>query len=69
MRPDIVLLGPNQPFNEDELRKELRRRGLEVEVLRLSEVYRGCRLYSSSMIIEEVLARWRSVTERRGSQP
>ncbi len=69
VRPDIVLLGPNQPFNEDELRKELRRRGLEVEVLRLSEVYRGCRLYSSSMIIEEVLARWRSVTERRGSQP
>ena len=69
VRPDIVLLGPNQPFDEDELREELRRRGLEVEVLRLSEVYKGCRLYSSSMIIEEVLARWRGVTERRGSQP
>ncbi|RLF10855.1 MAG: FAD synthase [Thermoprotei archaeon] len=69
VRPDVVFLGPNQPFDEDELREELRRRGLEVEVLRLSEVYKGCRLYSSSMIIEEVLARWRGVTERRGSQP
>ena len=69
VRPDVILLGPNQPFNESELKEELKRRGLEVEVVRLREAYRGCRLYSSSMIVEEVLARWRELNGPRGPRP
>lgn len=69
VRPDIVLLGPNQPFDEATLKEELRRRGLDVEVLKLHEVYKGCKLYSSSMIIEEVLARMCEPIGRRTPQP
>jgi FAD synthetase len=69
VRPDVILLGPNQPFDESELKEELKRRGLEVEVVRLREAYRGCRLYSSSMIVEEVLARWRELNRPRGPRP
>ncbi|RLF12427.1 MAG: FAD synthase [Thermoprotei archaeon] len=65
VKPDVILLGPNQPFNEEWLEEELNRRGLNVEVVRLKEAYRGCRFYSSSQIIEEVLAR----AERRFNEP
>lgn len=35
VRPDIIALGYDQKFDEDELRKELKRRGLKIEVVRL----------------------------------
>lgn len=57
IEPDIILLGPNQPFDEEVLREELKERGLGVEVVRLSETFRDCRFYSTSQIINEVLAR------------
>lgn len=69
IRPDVVLLGPNQPFSEEQLREELRKRGLEVQVLRVKEVYKDCELYSSSMIIEEVLSRWLRSAKRCEPQP
>ena len=69
VKPDIILLGPNQPFDEEQLRRELERRGLRVEVRRLSEVYRGCRFYSTTQIIEEVLSRWEGSSLRGRSQP
>jgi len=58
-RPDVILLGPNQPFNEGELRSELRRRGLgDVEVIRASE-YLDCPLCSTSRIIEAIVSKYR----------
>ncbi|MEM4700413.1 MAG: DUF357 domain-containing protein [Candidatus Nezhaarchaeales archaeon] len=69
IKPDIVLLGPNQPFSEEELKEELRRRGLETQVLRVKEIYRDCELYSSSMIIEEVLSRWRGSARQYEPRP
>ncbi len=36
LRPDIIVLGYDQPFDERELEQKLRERGLEVRVIRLS---------------------------------
>jgi FAD synthetase len=35
IRPDIIALGYDQRFDEDELRKELKKRGMQVKVVRL----------------------------------
>lgn len=69
IRPDVILLGPNQPFSEELLREELKRRGLDVQVLRMGELYRDCELYSSSMIIEEILSRWHRSATQCGPRP
>ncbi|MCX8204390.1 MAG: cytidylyltransferase family protein [Candidatus Nezhaarchaeota archaeon] len=69
VKPDVILLGPNQPFSEERLKEELKRRGLEVQVLRIKEVYKDCELYSSSMIIKEVLSRWHEPARRCTPRP
>jgi len=56
LKPDVVLLGPDQPFDERELKEELERRGLKgVEVLRLRERVAGPWPSSSSEIIAKIL--------------
>ncbi len=56
-RPDVILLGPNQPFREDDIRRELRRRGLEnVKVVRMSYALNGD-LYSTTKIIQRIIER------------
>lgn len=57
LKPDIILLGPNQDFNEDKLRRDLESKGLKVEVMRLKEIYEPYRLCSTSKIIREILSR------------
>jgi FAD synthetase len=52
-RPDVILLGSNQPFKEAELQEKLRRRGLETQVLRASPY--DCELCSTSKIIGRIL--------------
>lgn len=37
IKPDIIVLGYNQPWDEEELKKRLKKRGLNVEVLRLKK--------------------------------
>jgi len=37
IRPDIIVLGYDQPWDEKDLRKELGKRGLEIQVLRLKK--------------------------------
>ena len=60
-KPDIILLGPNQPFNEDELKESLKRRGLKsIEVLRLREI-ENCPLCSTTKIIQEILRKFKSI--------
>ncbi len=53
IRPDIITLGFNQHFDEEDLKRKLRARGLEVDVVRISGYYNT--LASSSKIIEQVL--------------
>ena len=57
IKPDIILLGPDQNFKEEDLKKQLETRGLKVEILRLKEPYKAHRLCSSSSIIREILLR------------
>jgi len=57
LRPDVIMLGPNQNFDEEELKNELEKRGLKVEVVRLKELYEAHRLCSTTRIIREILAR------------
>ncbi|ABU82218.1 DUF357 domain-containing protein [Ignicoccus hospitalis] len=56
LKPDVIFLGPDQTWDEEELKEELRKRGLEVEVVRMKE--KRCipgGLCSSSLIIKKVL--------------
>ncbi|MDH5816033.1 MAG: cytidylyltransferase family protein [Candidatus Nezhaarchaeota archaeon] len=57
LKPDVILLGPDQNFDEEKLRKDLELRGLKVEVLRLREIYEPYKLCSTSKIIKEILVR------------
>jgi len=53
-KPEIIILGPNQPFGEDHVKNELRRRGLNIEVARMRE-YVNCELCSTSKVIQKIL--------------
>ncbi len=57
-RPDIIVLGPNQPFDEDRIRAELRRRGINAEVIRCRE-YLDCPLCSTTRIMAEIASRFK----------
>lgn len=52
-RPDVILLGANQNFDDKSLAEKLRRRGIEAQVLR-ADLY-DCDLCSTSKIINKVL--------------
>ncbi|MGC9010393.1 MAG: DUF357 domain-containing protein [Sulfolobales archaeon] len=56
IKPDIILLGPDQIFREEDLKRELRQRGLEsVEIIRLPERLPN---YSSLGVIRKILDRY-----------
>ncbi|NOY10988.1 MAG: FAD synthase [Archaeoglobi archaeon] len=54
IRPDVIALGHDQHFDEEWLRSELRRRGIEAEVVRI-EAKEDCELCSSARIVERIL--------------
>lgn len=54
IKPDIILLGPDQNFKEEEISKELEKRGLKIEVRRV-EQYIDCQLCSTTKIIKRVV--------------
>ncbi|NPB00372.1 MAG: cytidylyltransferase family protein [Crenarchaeota archaeon] len=57
-RPNIILLGPDQPVDEDWLKRELEKRGLgNIEVLRLREDLDKS-VYSTSMIIRRIVEKY-----------
>ncbi len=53
LKPDLILLGPDQHYDMDAMTAELKRRGLRTKVERVKEIYDGCELNSSSLIILE----------------
>ncbi|ABL87865.1 FMN adenylyltransferase [Pyrobaculum islandicum DSM 4184] len=55
VKPDIVLLGPNQNISEDVVKQEAKKRGVDVEIIRLPELYK-CELCSTTKIIEKIIA-------------
>ncbi|MEM4156645.1 MAG: adenylyltransferase/cytidyltransferase family protein [Archaeoglobaceae archaeon] len=57
LKPDVIALGFNQHFSEEWLREELKKRGLNCEVVRI-KVEENCGLCSSRKIIERILEKY-----------
>ena len=57
IRPDVITFGFNQHFNEEKIRSELEKRGLDVELVRIGN-YSEDTYCSSSLIIRKVLERY-----------
>lgn len=57
VKPDIIFLGPDQPMDEESLKRELERRGIKAEVRRMSR-REGPEIASSTSIIKEILRRY-----------
>jgi len=53
IKPDVIVLGYDQKFSEEELRRELEKRGLKAEIVRIGK-YEGCELCSTASIIEKI---------------
>ena len=59
VKPDIIFLGPDQNVNEEELKKELEKRGLKnIEIIRMKERINKWVHSSTSSIIEEIVKRY-----------
>lgn len=58
VKPDIIFLGPDQKFDEEQLRNELEKRGLHPQIVRLSNRIRTWKHSSSSEIIKEIVDRY-----------
>lgn len=56
LRPDVIVLGPDQKHSEEKLQEALSERGIEVEVTRVKE-YKKCPLYSTKSILEKIIER------------
>ncbi len=55
LKPDILVLGPDQNFiPEEELKRKLRERGLKTEVVKLREQFNKCKFYKTSDIVREI---------------
>jgi len=59
VRPDIIFLGPDQKVDENFLKEELKRRGLnEVQIIRMNERVNAWNHSSSTRIISDVLEKF-----------
>ncbi len=58
-KPNIILLGPDQPVSEEWLKRELERRGLrDIEIIRLSSKLLDKDTYSTSNIIKRIISKY-----------
>ena len=56
IKPDIILLGPDQKFSVEKLQKALKMKGLNhIEVKRLENFYDKFKLHSSSLIKKKII--------------
>jgi FAD synthetase len=58
IRPGVITIGFNQHFDEEKLRRDLSTQGIPTEVVRIGK-YTGDTFCSSSLIIRQVLERYR----------
>ncbi len=56
IRPDVIALGPNQHHSTKEITEELKRRGVDVEVVRIEE-FKECPLHSTNDILLKIIER------------
>ncbi len=64
IRPDVIALGYDQHFDERWLREELRKRGIDAEVVRIT-VRENCGLCSSARIVERIINLFPDRTNRK----
>ena len=53
IKPQIIVLGPDQKLNEEELKEKLNERGLNVKIIRIKDRLK-CTLCSTSKIVEKI---------------
>jgi FAD synthetase len=58
VNPDIIFLGPDQKVNEEQFKEELKKRGINAEILRMKERLNKWEHNSTTSIIKEVLNRY-----------
>jgi FAD synthetase len=64
INPDIILLGPDQKYNLETLKRGLRDKGLDhIEVKRLDIYYDKYKLHSSSLIKKKIISEYRKQKE------
>ena len=63
LKPDVILLGPNQNVPEDVVRTEAKKRGVNAEVLRMTAP-KQCELCSTTKILERVVATFCDASKR-----
>lgn len=60
INPDIILLGPDQRYSIEILKKELKKRGLStIKIKRLDSYYDKYELHSSSLIKKKIIDRFK----------
>jgi len=59
LNPDIIVLGYDQPINIDALQDELKKRGMDVKIVRL-EKYGDASFNSSSKIVKKIIERFKN---------
>jgi len=58
IRPDIIILGPDQNFiSPENLKNRLKDMGINVEVIKIQEEYKDSKFYKTSQIIHEIIRR------------
>ncbi len=61
INPDIILLGPDQKYNLETLKRELEKKGLSnIIVKRLNTYYEKYALHSSSLIKKKILEQYKN---------
>jgi FAD synthetase len=56
IRPDVIALGPDQHHSAEEIKENLKKRGLDVEVVRIGE-FKECPLHSTKDILLKIIER------------
>jgi FAD synthetase len=56
IKPDIIVLGPDQSHERGQIRRELKEKGLDVEVVRIKE-YKEYPLHSTRGILQKIIER------------
>ncbi len=64
IKPDVIALGHDQHFDEEWLKEELRKRGIDAKVVRIP-VRENCELCSSGRIVERIISLFRDRTNRK----
>ncbi|AEE94284.1 cytidyltransferase-related domain protein [Acidianus hospitalis W1] len=58
VKPDIIFLGPDQHVNIDEFKKELEKRGINAEIVKMPERINKWKHSSTTSIINEIVSRY-----------